>query len=114
MGEKWVPGLVHMASEGTQRPGDLARRVPGISKKMLTLRNLERWGPVWRKVYPVVPPWVEKSLSVLGERFAEPLHALCEWPEENRPGMSVNPPRRKAHVGRPGQHTRRRRRASDP
>lgn len=86
MGEKWVPALVHMLSEGTQRPSDLARRIPGISKKMLTqtLRNLERWGLVRRKVYPVVPPRVEYSLTALGERFAEPLKALCQWAEANQ------------------------------
>ena len=78
--------MVHMLSEGAQRPSDLARRIPGISKKMLTqtLRNLERWGLVRRKVYPVVPPRVEYSLTALGERFAEPLEVLCRWAEENQ------------------------------
>ncbi len=86
MGEKWVPALVHMLSEDAQRLSDLARRIPGISKKMLTqtLRNLERWGLVRRKVYPVVPPRVEYSLTALGERFAEPLEVLCRWAEENQ------------------------------
>ncbi len=86
MGEKWVPALVHMLSEGTQRPSDLARRIPGISKKMLTqtLRNLERWDLVRRKVYPVVPPRVEYSLTSLGKRFTEPIDLLCEWAEANQ------------------------------
>jgi len=30
MGEKWVPGLVHLLSQGTQRPSPTLRRQPPI------------------------------------------------------------------------------------
>ena len=80
-----MPAVLYRLSEGTQRPSDLTRRLPGISKKMLTqtLRNLERLGLVRRKVFPVVPPRVEYSLTALGERFTEPIELLATWANAN-------------------------------
>jgi DNA-binding HxlR family transcriptional regulator len=43
------------------------------------LRRLEKCGLVSRKVYPVVPPQVEYSLTPLGETLVEPLAILCDW-----------------------------------
>ncbi|MEO0363297.1 MAG: helix-turn-helix domain-containing protein, partial [Pseudomonadota bacterium] len=67
------------------RFGELHRRIPDISKKMLTqvLRRLERDGLVKRRVYPVVPPHTEYSLTEDGRRFHEPLQGLCDWAQEN-------------------------------
>lgn len=86
MAHRWIPGLVYALSQGTQRPSDLKRRIPNISKKMLTqsLRNLEKWGLVKRKIYQQVPPKVEYSLTPTGKRFTEPLDLLCGWAEENQ------------------------------
>jgi DNA-binding HxlR family transcriptional regulator len=86
MSEKWVPGLIYTLSLGPQRPGKLAGRLQGISKKMLTqtLRNLEDWGVVKRTVYDVVPPHVEYSLTSLGEKMVEPIALVHGWAQENR------------------------------
>jgi hypothetical protein len=53
---------------GTCRAGVLVRSLPGCSKKMLTqtLREMERDRLIDRKVYPVVPPRVEYSLTPMG------------------------------------------------
>lgn len=48
-----------------------------------TLRKLERDGFVERKVYPVVPPKVEYTLTPLGESVIGVLAALCRWSEEH-------------------------------
>jgi DNA-binding HxlR family transcriptional regulator len=50
------------------RYSELRRDIGDISQKMLTqtLRYLERVGLVERKIYPVVPPKVEYSLTELG------------------------------------------------
>ena len=84
--EKWTPAVLYTLSQGTQRTSQIARNIPGISRKMLTqtLRNLEAWGMVRRKVYQEVPPKVEYTLTALGMRFTEPLRLLCDWAEENR------------------------------
>jgi DNA-binding HxlR family transcriptional regulator len=48
---------------------------------MLTqqLRELESDNLITRKVYPVVPPKVEYSLSDLGKSFTPILHAMRDW-----------------------------------
>ena len=59
----------------------LARRVDGISQKMLTqtLRGLERDGLAKRTVYAEVPPRVVYELSPTGRSLIEPLTALTAW-----------------------------------
>jgi DNA-binding HxlR family transcriptional regulator len=79
--DKWSVIVIYALSSGTMRYNELQRQVGGISQKMLThtLRNLERNGLVDRKVYPVVPPKVEYSLTPLGQTIHEPLSAICLW-----------------------------------
>lgn len=81
IGDKWTPIIVYILGAGTGRHGELQRRLPDISKKMLTqtLRRLERAGLVTRTVYAEVPPRVEYDLTPLGAVFLEPVTGLCEW-----------------------------------
>lgn len=83
--DKWTTLVVCVLSQGTRRYSELEREIEGLSQKMLTqtLRNLERDGFVERKVYPVVPPKVEYSLTPLGESVLDVLAALCRWSEEH-------------------------------
>jgi DNA-binding HxlR family transcriptional regulator len=85
MSDKWVPALMHHLAEGPHRHGDLARRLPNVSQKMLTqtLRKMERWGVVVRTVYDDVPPRVEYALSEVGHRLTEPFDLLCRWAERH-------------------------------
>ena len=81
VGDKWVVATIYVLSHGTKRYGELQREIGDISQRMLTrtVRNLERDGLVHRKVYPVVPPKVEYSLTPLGETLSEVLKKLCDW-----------------------------------
>lgn len=54
-----------------------------------TLRSLENDGIVYRKVYPVVPPMVEYSLTPLGRSLIEPLEAICQWAEKHLPELEA-------------------------
>jgi DNA-binding HxlR family transcriptional regulator len=83
--DKWTALVVYVLAGGTKRHGELRREIEGISQKMLTqtLRHLERDGLVERKVYPVVPPMVEYSLTPLGKTLIGPLCAVCHWAEEH-------------------------------
>ena len=83
--DKWAVIVIYVLARGTRRFGELQRAVGGVSQKVLTqtLRGLERDGLVERKVFPVVPPRVEYSLSPLGETLVEPLSALCRWAEDH-------------------------------
>jgi DNA-binding HxlR family transcriptional regulator len=83
--DKWTALIIHVLSEGTKRHHELKSQITGVSQKMLTqtLRSLENDGLVARKVYPVVPPKVEYSLTPLGRTLIEPLDAICLWAEKH-------------------------------
>ncbi|AFZ28703.1 transcriptional regulator, HxlR family [Gloeocapsa sp. PCC 7428] len=89
--DKWTAIIIYRLSKGTKRYSELQREIGGISQKMLTqtLRNLERDGIVSRKVYPVVPPMVEYSLTALGTTLTEPLSTLCRWAENHIPEVEA-------------------------
>jgi DNA-binding HxlR family transcriptional regulator len=82
--DKWTILLIHALKHGTRRYSELQREVEGISQRMLifTLRKMERDGLITRKVYPIVPPKTEYTLTPLGETLCEPLHNLCLWAEQ--------------------------------
>jgi DNA-binding HxlR family transcriptional regulator len=83
--DKWVVAVLYVLSQDTRRYGELQREIGNISQRMLTrtLRDLERNGLVGRKVYLVVPPMVEYSLTPLGETLSQVLKELCDWSTEN-------------------------------
>jgi DNA-binding HxlR family transcriptional regulator len=83
--DKWVVAVLYVLSGGTKRYGELQREIGDISQRMLTrtLRDLERNGLVQRKVYPVVPPMVEYSLTPLGETMNGVLKSVCDWSTQN-------------------------------
>ena len=65
------------------RYGELQKILKGVTAKMLIqqLRELEEDGLVKRKVYPVVPPKVEYSLTELGESIIPILLEMKKWGE---------------------------------
>src|SRR5215468_6770759 len=68
IGGKWKVVILFWLKGGTLRPGELRRKIPGISERMLIqqLRQLEAHGVIHREVYPEVPPRVEYSLTEYG------------------------------------------------
>jgi DNA-binding HxlR family transcriptional regulator len=91
IGDRWTALIVGVLAERPHRFGELRRRVDGISQKMLTqtLRSLEDDSIVNRRIYPVVPPMVEYSLTPLGRSLIEPLEAICRWAEEHLPELEA-------------------------
>lgn len=83
--DKWVVAVLYVLSHGTKRYRELQREIGDISQRMLTrtLRDLARNGLINRKVYPVVPPKVEYSLTPLGQTLNLVLKSLCEWSTDN-------------------------------
>ncbi|MGW2557675.1 winged helix-turn-helix transcriptional regulator [Streptomyces sp. NPDC001514] len=84
VGGKWKPMILWALHDGTHRFGELKRRVPGVSEKMLIqqLRELEADGIVHREVYREVPPRVEYSLTELGQALNTALLPLGQWGED--------------------------------
>jgi DNA-binding HxlR family transcriptional regulator len=81
--DKWAALLITALADGPRRHGELARRVAGVSQKMLTqtLRVLERDGLVRRTVTASVPVRVDYELTDLGRSLVPVLKALKEWSE---------------------------------
>ena len=78
IGNKWKIIILRELLKGTKRYNELTRSVVGISAKVLTenLRDLERDGIEKRKVYPVVPPKVEYSLTEKGKDLKDVLESM--------------------------------------
>lgn len=68
---KWKILILRDLIDGTKRYNELTRAVKGISAKVLTenLKELEKNGIITRKVYPVVPPKVEYSMTDKGNEL---------------------------------------------
>lgn len=87
LASKWVYLVVGALRSGKRRHGELARKVEGITPKMLTqtLRVLERDGLVRREIFPVIPPHVEYELTELGRNLSDLLHQIRVWSERHAP-----------------------------
>jgi len=83
---RWTTPILWTLNEfGRQRFGELARRIPAITPKVLTqrLRQLERDGLVLRTYHAEVPPRVEYEISPLGYSLGGLFAHLTEWGTTN-------------------------------
>jgi DNA-binding HxlR family transcriptional regulator len=81
--------IIYMTNGEPVRFTELKRKIEQIrpiSSRVLTrtLKQLERDGLVSRKVFPVVPPRVEYSLTQLGRRFLNFATEILDWTIEYR------------------------------
>ncbi|MGN9842999.1 winged helix-turn-helix transcriptional regulator [Nonomuraea sp. H19] len=83
LSDKWVTLVLTALEAGPCRYSDLARRIAGVSQKMLTqtLRGLERDGLVSRTLTPAVPVRVDYELTPLGESLMPLVAAIKSWAE---------------------------------
>jgi DNA-binding HxlR family transcriptional regulator len=81
IGGKWKAPILWYLRSGTKRFAELKKLMPSITERMLTqqLRELEADGVVARKVYAVVPPRVEYSLTDFGGSLEPILELMCKW-----------------------------------
>ncbi len=70
IGGTWKMPILWRLKDKVMRYGELKKDIPHITHKMLTsqLRELEEEGFIERKVYPVVPPKVEYSITKRGKK----------------------------------------------
>lgn len=68
------------------RYGELKKYIKTVSHKTLSadLKELEKDGLISRKVYQVIPPKVEYSLTEKGQSLMKILDQLCIWGEEHK------------------------------
>ncbi|RIA32444.1 HxlR family transcriptional regulator [Stenotrophomonas sp. AG209] len=81
-GSRWSLGIIHaLGVYGTLRHADVARRMKGITQRMLTrtLRQLERDGLIHRQDFREVPPRVEYSITPLGKELLVLMIPMWTW-----------------------------------
>ncbi|MFF9342786.1 winged helix-turn-helix transcriptional regulator [Streptomyces sp. NPDC014773] len=78
---KWKTTLLWLLESGPHRPGELRRKAPRISEKVLTqaLREMEEDGLVHRETHDVVPPKTVYSLTGHGLALSRVLAPLSDW-----------------------------------
>ena len=81
IGGKYKALILWHLAESKLRFSQLNKLIPSATAKMLTqqLREMEAQNLVDRKVYPVVPPKVEYSLTELGKSLMPVLIAMRDW-----------------------------------
>jgi DNA-binding HxlR family transcriptional regulator len=104
---KWKGVILYHLQEGRLRFGELRKRLPGITQRMLTkqLRALEEDDLITRKVYAEVPPRVDYELSETGLRLRPVIDALKAWGEDHRTRLAATSEGKKAR-SQPGSVTR--------
>lgn len=85
IGGKWKTIILYSLVNGKKRFGEIAVRIPDISRKVLTeqLRELESDKLVHRVEFREIPPRVEYSLTELGQSLSTVITALEQWGQLN-------------------------------
>lgn len=81
VGGKWKMPVLWRLNKKVWRYGELKKDLGIITHKMLAgqLKELEKAGLIERKVYPVVPPKVEYSITKKGKTVIPVIESLREW-----------------------------------
>ncbi|MGL4772195.1 MAG: winged helix-turn-helix transcriptional regulator [Clostridium sp.] len=81
IGGKWKLRILWYLMDGTKRFSELKAYIPSVTQKVLTeqLRELEEANIISRKVYAVVPPKVEYTMTEYGISLIPILKDLCNF-----------------------------------
>jgi DNA-binding HxlR family transcriptional regulator len=82
---KWKIRLLRFIHEGYQRPSELQRKIPDATRRVLNiqLKELEEHELITKKIYPIVPPKVEYSLTEFGKTLIPVISTLGNWGDEH-------------------------------
>jgi len=85
IGGKWKPVILYCLRAEKRRFGEIATRIPDLSRKVLTeqLKELEQDGLVTRKQFNEIPPRVEYELTELGRSLTPVLNEMEKWGMQN-------------------------------
>ena len=84
IGGKYKAVILYHLKDETLRYNEIKRKIKKITDKMLAqhLHELDDDKLINRKVYAVVPPNTEYSLTELGQSLVPILDAICVWGEQ--------------------------------
>lgn len=82
---KWKIRLLWFISQGYKRPSELQRKIQDASRRVLNiqLKELEEHELIAKKIYPVLPPKVEYSLTEFGKSLIPLIGTLGRWGDDN-------------------------------
>lgn len=81
IGGRWKGLVFWNLRDGAKRYGEIKKILVGINDKMLSqvLKELESNGVVNRKVYEIVPPKVEYTLTKEGKKLLPIMKQMSDW-----------------------------------
>lgn len=81
IGGTWKMPILWRLQDNVLRYGELKKDIPHITDKMLTsqLKELEEKGLISRKVYAVVPPKVEYSITEKGKKAIPVIETIMKY-----------------------------------
>lgn len=84
IGNKWTMLIIRDLLTSNKRFGELEKSLAGISPRTLSLRmeQLVEEKIVKKKIYPVMPPHTEYSLTKKGRSLALILGEMIDWGEK--------------------------------
>ncbi|WP_274968232.1 winged helix-turn-helix transcriptional regulator [Succinimonas amylolytica] len=99
VGGKYKVVIIYHLRDRALRFSEIQKLIPEATAKTLTkqLRELENDFLISRKVYAVIPPKTEYSLTPLGKTLLPVLNNICEWGGEyirERYTLEHNPQRK--------------------
>lgn len=93
IGGKYKALILWHLAEKTLRFGELQKAIRIATPRVLThqLRELEQQRLILRKVYPVVPPKVEYSMTTLGRSLIPILTQMRDWGADYMRSKDIEP-----------------------
>jgi DNA-binding HxlR family transcriptional regulator len=83
---KWKMELIYYISAGIKRPGELQRKIPKATRRVLDtqLKQLADQGLISKTVFPGLPAKVEYGLTELGKTLMPVIETIGRWGEDHR------------------------------
>jgi len=83
---KWKISLIWCIYSGIKRPGELQRKLPKASRRVLDtqLKQLTDHGILSKIIYDELPLKVEYELTVLGKTLISVISSTAQWGEDHR------------------------------
>lgn len=91
---KWKTDIILCLNNGIKRPVELQKHLSEANARVLNqqLKELEKYGIIYKKVYPSVPPKVEYYLTDIGNELIPLFKVMEEWGQNYNKTQGTNKP----------------------
>jgi len=78
---KWKRDIILCLNNGIKRPIELQKYLAEANARVLNqqLKELEKYGIIYKKIYPAVPPKVEYYLTEIGKELIPLFKVMENW-----------------------------------